>query len=128
MQEKQKIQKKYIKIQQEVTLKQEPENGTWTNKVILTGKGEVLEDEEVKIIGYAFSKDSTDPSRLKWTDVDNEISITETMEVKENGKYYFWVKDNEGNIQKSNEVEVNNIDDVKPIAGSLIAKEENNRR
>lgn len=48
-----------------ITLSQEPENGTWTNKVELIGEAEVKEGNTITIEEYAFSKDSTDESTLE---------------------------------------------------------------
>ena len=106
-------------------LTQEPENGIWSQEVTLIGNAEVKEGKTVTIEEYAFSKDSTDESSLKWNKADNGERITETTKVTESGTYYFWVKDSEGEIYQSNPVEVTNIDRTAPTAGSIIAKEEN---
>ena len=55
--------------------------------------------------------------------VANKTEITETITVTENGTYYFWAKDSDGEIKQSNKVEVTNIDKTAPTAGTLIAKE-----
>ena len=107
-----------------VKLTQNPEKGTWTSEsVTLTGTAQVKEEGKA-ITEYAFSKDNTDEATLEWVKVDNGTEITETKEVTENGTYYFWIKDEEGNIKRAS-TEVNNIDKTPPTVGSLIAKVEN---
>lgn len=100
-------------------LTQYPEAGTWTKEVTLTGTAEVKEEYEGTIVGYAFTKDGDEP--ITWEPVTNEKKIEETLKIIENGEYIFWVKDSEGEIKKSNKVEVSNIDRTAPTAG-IIAK------
>ena len=89
-----------------VTLSQNPPNGTWTNEeVTLTGNAQIKKGNTATIVGYAFTKNTTEePS--SWTSVSNKTEITEATTVTENGIYYFWVKDSEGEIKRSNKVEV----------------------
>lgn len=108
------------------TLSQSPENGTWTKEVTLTGNANNTGNDKVNIVAYAFSKDSTEEENLNWIDIAKVTETTQTTVVTENGTYYFWVKDENGNIYKSNEVKVENIDRTAPIPGTIIAKEESN--
>ena len=106
-----------------VTLSQNPQNDTWTNgEVTLTGTAQIKEGNTATIVGYAFTKDTTNEAS-SWTSVSNKTEITETITVTENGTYYFWAKDSDGEIKQSNKVEVTNIDKTAPTAGTLIAKE-----
>ena len=109
----------------QVQLTQEPGNGTWTQEVTLTGIGKIEKGKDTTIVGYAFSKNSEDESKLSWNNLNNVTETTQTMKITEGGTYYFWIKDSEGEIHKSNPVEVTNIDRTEPTAGSIVAKEEN---
>ena len=106
-------------------LTQEPEGGTWTKEVTLIGNAEVKEGETVRIKEFAFGKENESISSLEWKEATNGQKITETTKVTENGIYYFWVEDSDGEIYQSNPVEVTNIDKTAPTPGSIIAKEEN---
>lgn len=108
------------------TLSQSPENGTWTKEVTLTGTANNTGNDKVNIVAYTFSKDSTVEENLNWIDIAKVTETTQTTKVTENGTYYFWVKDENGNIYKSNEVKVENIDRTAPTPGTITAKEESN--
>ena len=107
-----------------VELRGEPEGETWAKEVTLIGNAEIKKEDSATIEEYAFSKEDTDVGNLEWQKADNGERIEERTKVSENGTYYFWVKDSEGEIHQSNPVEVTNIDRTNPIAGSIIAKEE----
>ena len=111
-----------------VILTQNPSNETWTKEVTLTGNAEVKEGEEVQIVEYAFgAKDSEEvPTTWETAGSTESLIITKTKQIIENGEYIFWVKDSEGEVHKSNKVNVQNIDRINPTVGSVIAKEENN--
>ena len=108
-----------------VTLTAEPEE--WTQKVTLKGTGEVKEGKDIEIVKYAFTKDQDIPLSTDWKNAKKKkkTKIEKTEEVTEGGKYTFWVKDADGNIYKSNEIEVKNIDKTLPTPGSIIAKKDN---
>ena len=106
-------------------LTQDPKDGTWTKEVTLIGNAEVKEGETVRIKEFAFGKENESISSLEWKEATNGQKITETTKVTENGIYYFWVEDSDGEIYQSNPVEVTNIDKIAPTPGSIIAKEEN---
>ncbi len=85
----------------------------WTNgNVTLTGKAK---DTQSGIIAFAFSTssnlayDSRDWRSI--TNTKNEISKTKTVEV--NKTYYFYVKDEAGNVAKES-IQVSNIDKLTP--------------
>ena len=114
-----------------VTLRQEPENGTNTKSVTLIGNAKVDEENTATIERYVFNQENTEDnsSNWRWQTVSG-TNVRELVDVKQegitsNGKYYFWVMDSEGEVHRSNEVDVQNIDNNKPEAGTLIAKEQN---
>ena len=79
-------------------LTQDPEDGTWTKEVTLIGNAEVKEGETVRIKEFAFGKENESISSLEWKEATNGQKITETTKVTENGIYYFWVEDSDGEI------------------------------
>ena len=113
-----------------VTLKQDPE--TPAKIVALVGSAEIDEKSTATIVGYVFNQEGTESNATSWTwEAVTGSNVKKLEEVRkegitENGKYYFWAKDSEGKIQRSNELNVQNIDNNAPTAGTLIAKEENN--
>ena len=112
-----------------VTLKQEPE--TPAKAVALVGSAEIDEKSTATIVGYVFNQEGTESNATSWIwEAVTGSNVKKLEEVRkegitENGKYYFWVKDSEGKIHRSNELNVQNIDKNAPTAGTLIAKEEN---
>ena len=121
----------------EVGLTADP-NSEYTKKVILTGTatipadegesgGEGTEENEIELEYYAFGEGSIDnltENNITWKPVSNTETkdLTKTQEVTENGTYYFVVKDSDGNIT-GKDIEVNNIDNINPTVGTIIAKE-----
>ena len=114
-----------------VTLRQEPSNGTWTKEVSLIGNAKIDEDSTATIISYIFNQQSTENGQSNWnwqavtgSNVKELVDVTQSG-ITKNGTYYFWIKDSEGEVHRSNEVNVQNVDNNKPTAGTLIAKEQN---
>ena len=77
----------------------------WSNtEVTLTGSAE---DDNSKIIAYAFSTSGTKPLDSEWEQLDKpESQITKTKKYAENTSIYFHVKDFAGNTAVSNKVQV----------------------
>ena len=116
-----------------VTLRQEPSNGTWTKEVTLIGNAKLDEENTATIKYYTFNQESTEnnPSEWDWKAV-SENNVKELVNIEHEEKitqndvyYYFWIKDSDGKIHRSNEVHIQNIDNNAPTAGTLIAKEQN---
>ena len=114
-----------------VTLGQEPENGVWTTEVTLVGNARMDELSTATIEEYIFNQESTEDNQSSWSwQAVSGTNIKELVDVRqpgitENGRYYFWIKDSDGEVYRSNEVNVTNIDKNNPTAGTLIAKEQN---
>ena len=112
-----------------VTLRQEPSNGTWTKEVTLTGNAKVDEKSTATIKYYSFNQKSTennltedDWKTVSGTNVKELVDVEYENKITENDVYYyFWVKDSEGKIHRSNEVHIQNIDNNPPTAGTIIA-------
>ncbi len=77
----------------------------YTQSVRLTGRA-----TGTNLTEYQISTSASMPSG-GWTKVSARNSITVTKDVTSNGKYYFWVRDNKGNVGKR-EYNVTNIDRV----------------
>ena len=107
------------------TLKREPEAepGIWKKEVNLTGIGEVKEGKNLEIKRYAFTKDKVEPEESDWKEAEEseKTRIEKSQKETENGVYIFWVQDEEGNIYKSNKVNIQDIDNNPPTVGSIIA-------
>ena len=103
-----------------VTLRQESVNGIWTKEVALIGNARIPEVSTATIVGYIFNQESTENNVSNWeweTVIGNNIKELVDIRkegVTENGIYYFWIKDSEGQVYKSNEVQVTNIDRTAP--------------
>ena len=106
---------------------QNPGKETWTKgNVTLIGNAKVEKGEQT-IEYYVFSQNPNlgEISESEWKKAGNPQEISPTIEVEENGQYYFYVKDNEGTIKKAT-IEVTNIDKNDPTAGTLGGKEYEN--
>ena len=114
-----------------ITLRQEPSNGIWTKEVSLIGNAKLNEQNTATIKYYIFNQESTESNQSSWSwqavtgsNVKELVDVTQSG-ITKNGTYYFWIKDSEGEAHRSNEVNVQNVDNNKPTAGTLIAKEQN---
>lgn len=86
----------------------EKSTNEWTQKLTLEGKAN---DKISGINAFAFSED---PNMTNdWIKITPTNSLTQTFEVNHNGTYYFYVKDEAGNIEK-NSIVIDNIDTVVP--------------
>ena len=88
-----------------------------TSDITITGKAI---DNLSGIVGYQFSKDeNVTVDSTGWTDISNtKDEITQSYTTAENGIYYFYVKDEAGNVTKQ-EIVVSNIDREAPILESI---------
>lgn len=99
-----------------VTLFQEPANGTLTKEVTLIVNAKINEESTATIVGYIFNQESIEDNQASWSwEAPSGTNVKELVDIKkegitENGSYYFWVKDSEGEIHRSNVVVVTNID------------------
>ena len=83
---------------------------TWTNEVVLTGKAK----DFYGIVGYQFSKDpNVSKDDTNWNTIESSKEVEHTYVVNENDVYYYYVKDESGNVA-SKSVIVGNIDNVGP--------------
>lgn len=62
--------------------------------------------KEGKIVEYAFSKDTTDSNNLNWIAVESTNELEVSKKVYEDGTYYFWTKNNSGDIERSEGIDV----------------------
>ncbi len=71
---------------------------------------QAIDGADKGIAGYAITTENEEPT--EWEEATGEEWLS--TQTYDNGTYYAWVKDKEGNISESKEVVVNKIDKVKP--------------
>ena len=99
----------------------ENSTGSWIDSVELIGTGQVS-SSTLQIVEYSFAKEEVPEENLIFTSITPTSSTQQKTIVTESGTYYFYVKDNNGDIHRSNKVEIFDIDSSGPIVGTLIAK------
>ena len=99
----------------------ENSTGAWINSVELIGTGQV-NSSTLKIVAYTFAKEDVKEENLTFTTITATNVTQQKTVVTESGTYYFYVKDDKGNIHRSNKLEIFDIDSSDPIVGTLIAK------
>ena len=99
----------------------ENSTGSWIDSVELIGTGQVS-SSTLQIVEYSFAKEEVPEENLIFTSITPTSSTQQKTTVTESGTYYFYVKDNNGDIHRSNKVEIFDIDSSGPIVGTLIAK------
>lgn len=110
----------------EATLTQNPGNDVWTKEVTLNGKANNTSIAHfINIVSFSFGKKDTSEADLVWNDISPTIETTQNTVVTENDTYYFYVTDENGEIHRSNEVVVKNIDRVNPTIESLTSNSPN---
>ena len=97
--------------------------GDWINSVTLTGTGQV-NSSTIQIVGYTFAKEGVPEEDLSFTSITPTSSTQQKTTVTQGGTYYFYLKDNNGDIHRSNKVEIFDVDGTDPIVGTLIAKKD----
>lgn len=67
------------------------------------------------IVSYCTTTKNQEPDRLDWTLLSNNAENIEfNTELENNGFYYLWIKDENGNVSLSQKVQVSHVDKTSP--------------
>ena len=87
------------------------------NNVEIMGTGRVSRNTS-KIIAYAFAKEDVKEENLTFITITATDVAQQKTVVTENGIFYFYVKDDKGDIYRSNKLEISDISDISDINSS----------
>ena len=95
----------------------EHSTGALVNNVEIMGTGRVSRNTS-KIIAYAFAKEDVKEENLTFITITATDVAQQKTVVTENGIFYFYVKDDKGDIYRSNKLEISDISDISDINSS----------